>query len=323
MVEIGHVAQSMLKRLHVDLAADEIASALEAFHLELWQKQAEHQKLKQSFHTLCRILRVGDRNTGSSLAKAAAVLTQVFRAAKDQAMQVTNRTSWSWVLHTSWRNKHLPRVNWTRDCQQVVEFYLCLKLNTTSLERDLGELLAQLSAHSGPLSTCGSTISSVLEISLEGPKTEEELFIQSQVPGGPLVPTDFARLCAKLWLQQFGRRFRFAYRKGAATENRPHGRNARSKVHGRAHDPRSLAGRLSGRSQAATAAASTSGTRESFVPGLRLPLGQPAPSLPGTRWASAMGSAAQRALENFEKHTDRKKQRAYVCTRSFLCIYLS
>jgi len=46
-------------------------------------------------------------------------------------------------------------------------FYLLLKTNTTSLERDLGELLAQLSAHSGPLSETGATMAAIMEITSE------------------------------------------------------------------------------------------------------------------------------------------------------------
>ena len=304
------VVQTMLKRLQADLAEDEIAIALQAFNVESWQQRNRHQMLKQYFQRLCKALRVGDRSTASSLAAVAQTLARVFEAAKKQALEVTNRIGWSWALDSRWRNKYLPRLAWTPECQQLVEFYLSLKLNTTTLERDLSELLAQLSAHSGPLSSCGSTISSILEVSLEGPQREEDLFLRSEAPGGPLVPTDFARLCAKLWLQHFGRRFRFVYRKEPATADGRKG--PRSKVHGQQHDPRSLVGRLQGRTQAASNAAARSGPHESFVPGLRLPLSQPAPPLPGTRWASAMDSSAKASLENFVKNTDRKKQRTCV-----------
>ena len=293
------VVQTMLKRLQADLAEDEIAIALQAFNVESWQQRNRRQMLKQYFQRLCKALRVGDRSTASSLAAVAQTLARVFEAAKKQALEVTNRIGWSWALDSRWRNKYLPRLAWTPECQQLVEFYLSLKLNTTTLERDLSELVAQLSAHSGPLSSCGSTISSILEVSLEGPQREEDLFLRSEAPGGPLVPTDFARLCAKLWLQHFGRRFRFVYRKEPATADGRKG--PRSKVHGQQHDPRSLVGRLQGRTQAASNAAARSGPHESFVPGLRLPLSQPAPPLPGTRWASAMDSSAKASLENFVK----------------------
>ena len=54
---------------------------------------------------------------------------------------------------------------------------MSLKTNTTSLERDLGELLAQLSAHSGPLSETGGTIAAVMEIAIEGPQCEEHFLV--------------------------------------------------------------------------------------------------------------------------------------------------
>ena len=99
-------------------------------------------------------------------------------------------------------------------------FYLSLKTNTTSLERDLGELLAQLSAHSGPLSETGATMAAIMEITSEGPQCEEEFFGPSSKEGGPLQPTEFSRLCSTLWLEHFGRRFRRTYDVGAKAQGR-------------------------------------------------------------------------------------------------------
>lgn len=301
MDSMGHAVQSMLRRLQADLADDQIGHALQGFNLDSWQQQNQHHMLKECLQTLSRILLNGDRKPGATLAAIAKALTQAFQAAKKLNLGTTNRSAWSWVLHPGWRGKYLPTLVWTDGCQQLIEFYVSLQVNTTNIERDLGELLAQLSSHSGPLSSSGETITSIMEVSLEGPQREEDLFTQSEVAGGPLQPTAFARLCAKLWLKHFGRRFRYAYKKPSS----------RSKVHGAFHNPRSLAGRIAGRTCAATAAASATGPCESFVPGLSLPLTQPSPSLPGTRWAKASGSSAKLALKNFEKNTDRKKQRSF------------
>ena len=306
MDSMCQVVQAMLKRVHADLAEDEIAVSLQAFNLETWQKQNQHRMLKSCFLKLCKLFGGEDRNAVHSLAAAAKVLAQVFQASKRHDVDVTNRIAWSWVLCPRWRSLYMSKTPWSPQCQQVVEFYIALKLNTTSLERDLGELLAQLSAHSGPLSSCGSTIAAILEVSLDGPKTEADFFLPSERPGGPLVPTDFARLCQGLWRQHFGRRFRFVYRKKGSEDGQLPGKN---RLGHKAHNPKSLAGRLSGRFQAATAAAARTGSHESFVPGIQLPLPKPMPSLPGTRWASTSSSAAEMALENFEKHTLRKTQR--------------
>ena len=66
---------------------------------------------------------------------------------------------------------------WNDDCEVVVGFYFSLKINTTTLERDLGRLLTQLSSHSGPLSADGSTVASIMEVNAEGPQEEGELFL--------------------------------------------------------------------------------------------------------------------------------------------------
>eukprot|EP00435_Cladocopium_sp_Y103_P012894 s4114_g3.t1 len=140
------VVQAMLKRVEIDLAEDEIGLAFQGFHLECWQATNHHASLKAHLKRLCAIL--GVPNAGSLLAAAAKKIAQVFAVAKGRGFGVDNRKAWTWALHPSWRVKYAPNMALHADCELVVQFYLSLKINTTTLERDLGELLAQLHAKS-------------------------------------------------------------------------------------------------------------------------------------------------------------------------------
>lgn len=311
------VVQAMLKRVEIDLAEDEIGLALQGFHLECWQATNNHAALKAHLKRLCAIL--GLPNAGSLLAAAAKKIAQVFEAAKARGLGVDNRKAWTWALHPLWRVKYAPNMAWNVDCDFVVQFYLSLKINTTTLERDLGELLAQLSSHSGPLAKDGATMACIMEVNVEGPQQEADFFLPAERPGEPLQPTDFAKLCQKLWLQHFGRRFRYAYlprSKVQGSKSKVQGQ--KPKVQGpRSHAPGSLAARVHGRAKAAVAAAQGK-EHESFVPGMKLPLTKPCPSFTGTRWETAPCSASKQALENFEKHTNRKKERIPAMRSGFL-----
>lgn len=300
MEAMSEVVQAMLRRVQADLVEDEVARALQGLSLSQWLHQNDHGPLKAHLRKLCSLIGV-PLGTASLLSAAARSLATLFQAAQQRNLDVCNRKAWSWVLYPFWRAKYAPRLSWNADCDVVVGFYLSLKINTTTLERDLGELLAQLSARSGPLSATGATVASIMEINTEGPQSEAEFFAPADLPGGPLKPTDFARLCAKLWLQHFGRRFRFKYKSKST--------GSRFKVHRfKAHAPGTIAACIDGRRKAASAAAAAEST-ESFVPGLTLPLSKPKTALPGTRWESAC-SDAKASLKNFDKHTDRKKERA-------------
>ena len=301
MASMSLVVQAMLKRVEIDLAEDEIGLALQGFHLECWQATNNHAALKAHLQRLCVIL--GVPNVGSLLAAAAKKIAPVFESAKARRLGVDNRQAWTWALHPAWRVKYAPNMAWNADCDFVVQFYLSLKINTTTLERDLGDLLAQLSSHSGPLAADGATMAHIMEVNVEGPQHESDFFSPAEKPGLPLQPSDFAQLCQKLWLQHFGRRFRYSYL------NRSKVQSPKSKVQGpRSHAPGSLAGRVHGRARAAVAAAQAK-KHESFIPGMKLPLTKPCPTLSGTRWETAPCTAAKQALENFEKHTQRKKDR--------------
>lgn len=211
MNDISHVVQAMLKRLRADLLQDDVAVALHAFDLLAWESSNNHVHLHTRLKQLCKMLRIDSHHVVPAIAAGAQVLLPLMSRARQQRFPVENRACWSWLLHPSWRAKYAAKLQWTQDCSFLVQFYLSLKMNTTTLERDLGQLLLHLDAHSGPLSSTGSTMASIMEVNIEGPQSEEGFF-RPNPDGGPLEPTEFGRLCAKLWLQHFGRRFRYSYK---------------------------------------------------------------------------------------------------------------
>jgi hypothetical protein len=143
-----------------------------------------------------------------------------------------------------------------------------------------------------------------LEVALDGPQREEDLFERiDDADGKPkLSPTDFGRACARLWVEQFGRRFRYKYL----------GRTAQKKLAARPGSFKAVLLRREAATDKLAKMASSGASGDSFVPGLALPLPSEARAvnaqvLHGTRWAgSAPGSFTK---GKFETHTERKKER--------------
>ena len=300
MEEMAHIVDATLRRIDVDLAQDEVALSMQAFRLQSWETPEQRSKMRQRLCTLCRIFHLPEKMVVPVLSACGKTLLQLVKGARPTT--VDNRQAWSWLLHSTWRAR---QVAWNQHCETLVAFYLCLKINTTSLERDLGLLLTHLTAHSGPTDPTGGSIASILEVRMEGPQSPEEFFAPADMPGGPLTPTEFGHLCAKLWIQHFGRRFRYSYDKGkdGRADSKPKAQRPRLKG--------TFASIGAARADATSKLAACGKRRESFVPGITLPM---APSLAsrleGSRWGPPPAqSGAAASLSKFNKHTERKKQR--------------
>ncbi|CAJ1448590.1 unnamed protein product [Effrenium voratum] len=283
MSQLSDIVHAMLERLKVDLLEDEV-------------------KCKK----LCKLLGVSSSGVLSGLRAIVGVILPLLAAAKQQGLQVTNKAAWSWPLHSSWRAKYAPRLTLSADCELAISFYLSIKLNTSTLERNLGLLVAQLDAHSGPLSQTGETIAAVVQVAVNGPKSEEGLFQKPEAGSSVSAPTPFARRCAQLWLEHFGRRFRYTYRCGGGGKRKPHAAGTFAAV-------MASCGKACGKLSRAASASESAGSKAlqipSFVPGLELPL-QPHRELSGTRWATS-SSATGDALAKFRNHTKRKADRSF------------
>ena len=322
---MSQVVEAMLERLRVDLTEDEIAVALQAFNIPLWQDTSRREPLLGSVRKLCAMLSLPPR-TAEAIGQFARALHPLLQAAKAECPEVGNKHAWSWVLRPVWRARHAHKIPWTEACHTLIAFYLSLKINTTTLERDLGQLLMQLEAHSGPLTPNGSTIASILEVAIEGPQQEEEFFQKPQEEGGVLTPTDFGVLCGELWIRYFGRRFRCTYMKEskAAPRNKPREKRAgtlSSVVRGRAAAALAV-------TQAATAADRKGRTWKaaSFVPGLSLPLpsssGSAQSAVAGTRWAFAKPTLEeQKHLQKFRQRTRQKSEGIPAASFAIFCLF--
>ena len=82
------------------------------------------------------------------------------------------------------------------------------------LEREQGTLTNVLSKHDGPMNEDGKTAALLLEVDLDGPRKEEDLFLRHpsatgawQGLGSDMEFTAFTRRCQEVYLQSFGRRF--------------------------------------------------------------------------------------------------------------------
>ena len=315
MEQMSDVTKAMLKRVKVDLSGDEVGFALQTFSVQLWGDAQRRSELRTHAATLCKLLKLQSRTVVNVVASIGVKLHSVVCAAKAQGLCVSNRQAWSWALLPVWRAQQVPKVQWVEDCEVLISFYLSLKINTTTLERNLGELLHQLNMHSGPLAETGASVASIMEVSAEGPQKEEEFFIPPAQPGGLLEPSDFAVKCAQLWLEHFGRRFRQTYR--AKNPEAPRSQGSQDAK----HRPGTLASIAAGQGAATAAivsAAKRAGSRRwapsSFIPSMTLPMvSRPDTThLHGTRWGPVGSREAldeEDGLANFEKRTELKRKR--------------
>ena len=315
MSEMGSVVEAMVGRVKVDLGHDQIARALEAFNLEIWVGE-EGKSLLDSLAVLVKALGL-QKKVLRDVGKVAKVLKKLKDAATNNKLNLSNRQAWSWTLHASWRAHFLPpsfAFKHQEDFVQLICFYLSLKTNTTSIERNLGALLRQLQAHAGPQAENGETIADVLLVALDGPKHESELFEQrvsdTDAPAN-LIPTEVGRSCGKLWVQMYGRRFGYKYETRGGKTNPSLKRHKRSKG--------TFASIVRGQRSACNQLSTLDVEKvKPIVADIDLPLPPETSTsakkaLDGTRWASKAGSAEasrkrkKSAKELFEDHTTRKQ----------------
>ena len=143
------VIRLMLARLEADLATDEISVAMAAFNALAWLDRSQEGIQKQHVANLARVLGY-PQQIAKDFIHVAKVLARLLQTYEQRRMSVSNKVAWSWVLMPQWRSKFLPKyIALPKEIEKIVFFYLSVKLNTTSLERNLGELCRQLTAHGG------------------------------------------------------------------------------------------------------------------------------------------------------------------------------
>ena len=330
MSEMNMVVQDMLDRVRVDLTGDDLGQCLQVFDVMSWAKRDQAALMKKRISTLAKALHL-DARVQDAFQGAAKLLLKVVQAAEANKLKISNRQAWSWVLCLEWRARYLPphcNLRFLPDLEKMICFYLSLKVNTTTLERNLGQLCNQLHAHSGPTAQDGRLLSAVLHVALDGPRTAKDLFevrkVESVGNEVGFTPSTFSLACGKLWLASYGRRFRYKYAKEPAScPSRPSRKRKASAGRRGTFEwvkkkRKEAANKLY---KAATHQASTN-VVESFVPDLELPLPPHSgascskQALSGTRWQSSASASSEQkkpkktASELFRDHTDRKRARA-------------
>jgi len=136
-----------------------------------------------------------------------------------------NRSMWALVLTPEYAAGVGPLVALPR----AIQFYISVADGSCDLERALGTMVNIMDKHEGPLSADGATTWALVELAIDGPRSEEEVFTRPfdvtqsaeesaaarcQLPASgaaeedlPLRFTEFSRICAQRWLNQRGRRF--------------------------------------------------------------------------------------------------------------------
>ncbi|CAE8637854.1 unnamed protein product, partial [Polarella glacialis] len=200
MENMAEVVLAMTKRVKVDLLGDQVGFSLQIFDLKTWETVRA---------------RPGSDDSGGDPASPSDDDAPTYRKLFDHCRflcKVDNRAAWSWVLSSRWRAKYMPGIR-TGTIEQLIRFYLSVRVAATRTERDLGTLTGVLQAHIGPLADDGSTVAAVLDVRCDGPQSEQDLFFRDPADGpkGPLRFTDFSRMCSQLFIERYGRRFCYTY----------------------------------------------------------------------------------------------------------------
>ena len=321
MAEMKEITSAMLERVQVDLTGDEFSRLLQCFNICLWSDRSKHSELSAHVSRLGKYMKLNQR-AAAEFCTCGKLLGKIWQTAKANKLSPSNRQAWSWILVPEWRCKVMPKIVFQHmsDLQELISFYLSLKTNTTTLERNLGELCRQLNSHSGPLSEDGATMANLLTVALDGPQRETDMFRRDQDSSTDKIlhPTPFLQACAKLWVLSFGRRFQYKYRKGSEATQRPRESRLGSFA--------SLQLRHGKAVRALCNASKSQMPMPSFVPGLELPIQagskrSSTEAVVGTRWgdptfestgSSGPGRKRKHPVLRFEEHTARKQARVWV-----------
>ena len=111
-----------------------------------------------------------------------------------------NRLLWSKGLDRTYRghivSEHLPK---------LIRFYISLSDGTGGVERALGTLANVIGKHSGPLDADGMTTWDLVEVNLDGPKQEADIF--AAAGEAHFEATEFGKQCQSTYLSAFGKHF--------------------------------------------------------------------------------------------------------------------
>ena len=214
------ITTSMMDRIKAEFPSDDLGVLFSCFDLLRWYEASESMKSGDSTKYLLLKRHAESMFKGWKLPYGSGVreLNRVAFKLLDREKEHlraekprNNRVVWAEVL----RPGVLEENDMTDTMKMMLYIYLAALDSTCGVERDLGALTRVLKAHSGPVDDDATTIAACCEVLLDGPHTEKDVAEQSSgVPGEQsspdmaLLPTDFTRECAALWVDLHGRRFR-------------------------------------------------------------------------------------------------------------------
>jgi len=209
---IATIVEALIERVEAELCSDDMVCKFNVFNLNEWllpsMSEAKVHQMRAHVRALCRAI---GQDASLGLAGFEALLPVAIRLfrGKCRAAEVKPED------RASFRRAIDHREIWGQLLQDVrpefrvvhllIRLYWAVPVGTPDVERGLGALTALLKTHHGSVP---STIWSVLEGYLDGPQSEEELFLKTVNHGTVcLSPTAFARELQHMFIQLHGRRF--------------------------------------------------------------------------------------------------------------------
>jgi hypothetical protein len=208
------VVDSVESRLLADFAESSTEMHLDIFDLDSWdpigglteiRKQARLSRVRTLSRiagyagpAVAEIARCFTGNMQFMLDRRRVILADDTRDKSNR--DVADRDIWTWV-----RDPLSNAPQNSSHFSSFVELYEAMDDSTCTVERNFRDVAEALAAHSGPLDEIGETLWALEELSLDRPKSEEEICSKSE--DGTLFPNDFSRQLARSWIRLHGRRF--------------------------------------------------------------------------------------------------------------------
>ena len=200
------VVDAMISRVQAELFDADLALSLQVFDMARWCDDnvsvAAHLLLFKQVRGLFRALGLPPQEGQQEFSNAVDPLLAErnrYRALNDGQL-MDNRLLWSKWLDPTFRgdvvSEHLPK---------LIRFYISLSDGTGGVERALGTLANIIGKHSGPLDADGITTWDLVEVNLDGPKQEADIFVAAGE--AHFEATEFGRQCQSTYVSAFGKRF--------------------------------------------------------------------------------------------------------------------
>ncbi len=238
LARVHLVTDVMIARIGAELPCDTLVDCCQAFDLVVWDAEwnlaaPRSDRAEKLLDKTARLLRALQLGVAEGLAQFEAAMPralEVWRRHRIGGGVMDNRDVWGRIF--------AENTGATQALHHFLRFYLSVSDGTGTLERNLGQLLRVLGSHKGSLDQLGMSQSNALEVLIDGPATEDAIFYPAAacpgaaaacpgpaggvspsewLSGAPLgrhaqlqemmLPTEFGKVCATVWLACHGRRF--------------------------------------------------------------------------------------------------------------------